>query len=135
MIPGVPGSNLLSQALRVINPQNVYYYKYLSHVINNLGISIPTYNARILVQGSLQNVPRNLYQLYGLDTQKDYFTFYTTTELLDIDRITTPDLLVVQITSSLFYQYVAESSNDWNLVDGWNGVLFVLENKLSSLPS
>lgn len=113
-----PGSNLLKQALTVINPQFVTYYRAASRAINSIGQFVTTYAAGTVIRGSFQAVPRKLYMAYGLDLQKSYYTFYTLNDLIDIQRDVSNDQLVY---NGLRYQ--VESDNDWFAQDGWKGVL------------
>jgi hypothetical protein len=113
-----PGSNLLKQALTVINPQFITYYKAASRTVNTIGQYVTTYASGLLVRGSFQAVPRRLYMAYGLDLQKSYYTFYTLNDMIDVVRDVSNDQLVY---NGLRYQ--VESNNDWFAQDGWKGVL------------
>jgi len=118
---GTPGSNLLKQALTVIVPQIVTYYRALPRTTNAIGQYVTTYDTPVDVRGSFQAVPRNLYQAYGLDFQKSYYTFYTLNDIIDLQRDVSNDQIVF---NSLRYQ--CESNNDWFAVDHWKGVLCCL---------
>lgn len=115
-----PGGNLLKRALRLISSQRVTYYKYGGRTTDEAGVYVPQYNLPIYLDGSLQSVPRNLYQNLGLDWNKNYKTFYCSTQLLDVQRGVTGDQFAYAGR-----QYQVESSNDWYAQDGWNGVLAV----------
>lgn len=115
---GVPGMNLLNMAMTVIQPTIVTYKKYASRTINSIGNYITTYDTSVDIPGSLQAVPRSAYQAYGLDYNKTFYTFYTSTNVIDTQRDVSGD----QMTSGGFlYQCVSE--NDWFAIDGWTGVL------------
>ena len=73
------------------------------------------------MKGSFQPVPRRVYEAYGLDLQKQYFTFYVPSNVFDISRDRSGD----QITFRGF-RYQCESNNDWFAEDGWKGVLCVM---------
>lgn len=90
----IPGANILNMALTIIAKQTVIYYKYLSRSVNAVGQNVTLYDLPMNVVGSWQPVPRNLYMVYGLDLQKEYFTFYTSNDLLDIQRDVSGDQLV-----------------------------------------
>jgi hypothetical protein len=123
----IPGSNLLNMALSVINTQTVQYYKAKSRTLNAVGQYVTSYDDPINVAGSFQPVPRTLYEKYGLDLQKDYFTFYVSQDLIDIQRDVSPDQIVF---NSKTYQCL--SANDWFEMDGWVGILCVLINGQAS---
>ena len=116
----IPGSNLLNMAFTLIAKQTVSYYQYTSRATNAVGQDITTYAAPVSLAGSFQAVPRKLYELYGLDLQKSYFTFYASSNLLDVTRNVSGDQIVY---SSRRYQI--ESANDWYAMGGWKGVLCV----------
>lgn len=117
----VPGSNLLNLALTVIAPQTVIYYKALQRTLNNVGQDVTLYAPAVNLEGSFQTVPKNLYETYGLDFQKTYATFYTSTNIIDIQRDVSADQIIFNGK-----RYQCESNNDWFAVDGWMGVLCVM---------
>lgn len=116
----IPGSNVLKMAFSVIAKQRVLYYQAIGRVLNNVGQNVTTYNPPCTMFGSFQPVPRRLYQAYGLDLQKDYFTFYTNHNLTDIARGVSADQIVFQ-----GQRFQVESDNDWYAMDGWKGVLCI----------
>jgi hypothetical protein len=112
--------NLLNMALTVIAPQAVEYYANTGRTTNAIGIDVAAYAAPVPMRGSLQPVPRTLYQANGLDYEKNYYTFYTPNNVLDVRRDVSGD----QITyNGMRLQVLA--SNDWFPQDGWVGVLCV----------
>jgi len=114
----VPGSNLLNIAMQIITHQTISYYQATGRTTNAVGQYVTTFASPVSIIGSFQPVPRRLYEAYGLDQQKSYFTFYTPTDLIDIQRDVSPDQIVFNSQT-----YQCESSNDWFAIDGWNGVL------------
>ena len=116
----VPGSNILKQALTVIASQTVIYYQYQGVTLNSVGQDVTAYSAPVLMKGSFQPVPRSLYQQYGLDFTKDYFTFYTSNNVLDVNRDISGDQIAY-----LGQRYQVEADNDWFAIDGWKGCLVV----------
>lgn len=116
----IPGSNLLNMAFTLIARQTVSYYQYQSRASNAVGQDITTYAAPVSLSGSFQAVPRKLYELYGLDLQKSYYTFYASSNLLDVARDVSGDQIVYNSR-----RYQIESDNDWFAIDGWKGVLCV----------
>lgn len=114
----VPGMNLLNMALTVIQRQTITYYQYNGRSLNLVGQDVATYASPVDIAGSFQPVPRNLYMQYGLDFQKDYYTFYSSNNLLDITRDVSGDQIVFNNK-----RFQVESGNDWFQLDGWKGVL------------
>jgi hypothetical protein len=120
----VPGNNLLATALTIIAPYTLQYYQANGRALNDLGEYVTTYAAPVNVKGSFQPVPRNVYDLYGLDWQKSYFVFYTQSNMIDVQRDKTPDKLVNGSQT-----YVCESNTaDWFQIDRWKSLLCVLVN-------
>lgn len=116
----IPGQNLLNMCLTVIQQQTIQYYQDTGRTLNAIGQDVTTYASPINLVGSWQPVPRKLYIVYGLDLQKDYFTFYTSNNLLDITRDVSGDQVAFKGR-----RYQVESDNDWYQLDGWKGVLCV----------
>ena len=116
----IPGMNILNMALAVIAKQTIQYYQYTGRALNDLGQDVATYAAPVDIFGSWQPVPRNLYVVLGLDLQKDYFTFYSSNNILDITRDVSGDQLMYDGR-----RYQVESNVDWYNLDGWKGILCV----------
>lgn len=116
----IPGQNLLKMALTMVQRQGLTYYQASGRVLNSLRQYVTTFAPGVTMYGSWQPVPRNLVKLYGLDLQKNYFTFYTSNNVLDLDRDITADQ--VAFNGQL---YQVESNNDWFQLDGWKGILCV----------
>lgn len=114
----VPGSNLLKQALTVIQPQTIVYYKANGRAVNTVGQYQTSYDTGVSVLGSFQPIPRQLYQQYGLDLQKDYYTFYTLNDIIDIARDVSNDQIAFNGN-----RYQCESNTEWFQMDGWKGVV------------
>src|SRR5580692_4896145 len=91
---GVPGINLLNMALTIIAKQTLSYYQFVSRAPNAVGQDLTVYADPVNLVGSWQPVPRHLYDIYGLDLQKDYFTFYSSNNILDIQRDISGDQLI-----------------------------------------
>lgn len=116
----IPGSNLLNMALSIIAKQAITYYQNTGRTLNSIGQDIALYASPKILVGSFQPVPRNLYEAYGLDFQKDYFTFYTSNNILDVERDVSGDQIAFN-----GWRFQCESNNDWYPLDGWKGVLCV----------
>lgn len=117
----IPGSNLLNIALTAIARQTVSYYQTMGRALNNVGQDVTTYALPVNIVGSIQPVPRTLYQQYGLDLQKSYYTFYTSNNVIDVGRNVSGDQIIFNSQ-----RFQCESDNDWYALDGWKGVLCVL---------
>ncbi len=116
----IPGQNLLNMALTIIAKQTITYYRNTGRVLNSVGQDIAEYAPPLFIVGSWQPVPRALYQQYGLDFQKDYFTFYTSNNVLDLERDISGDQIAFN-----GQRFQCESDNDWYGLDGWKGILCI----------
>lgn len=116
----VPGSNLLQQALQIINPQGVRIQRYAGRVKGPAGVYVTSYAPAVCISGSFQPVNRSAYQTLGLDFSKSYVTLYTSAPVRVIDRDQTGDR--VEYAGRL---YEAQSDMDWRGQDGWSSYLFV----------
>lgn len=117
----IPGSDLLDLALTVIASQTISYYKALDRTTNDVGQDVTEYATPVTLSGSMQPVPRRLYDAYGLDLNRTYYTFYTSNNVIDIHRDSSGDQLIY-----VNQRYQVESNDDWYFADGWKGVLCVL---------
>jgi hypothetical protein len=126
----IPGQNLLNMALTVIAKQSITYYSVKARNINSVGQTVTWYNPGIVVLGSFQPVPRALYMVYGLDLQKDYYTFYASKNIIDLGRDATGDQIAFNGD-----RFQVESANDWYALDGWKGVLCVRVGADDQTPS
>lgn len=117
---GVPGSNLLKKAFKVINKDSFIYRQFKSRVTNSIGIDIPEYEPDVELKGSIQAVPRQLYQLHGLDWKKNYIMIYSSNIIEGVNRDTSGDRIIFD---NKLFQVLDE--NDWIAIDGWNGIICV----------
>lgn len=116
----VPGSTILLSALSLIARQTVSYRQATGRPVNSIGQYTTTYASPVDITGSLQPVKKAMYKQYGLDLEKTYFTFYTTTALVDLARDVSGD----QFTFNGFL-FQCQSSEDWKAIDSWKSVLAV----------
>ena len=121
----VPGSNLLSLALRVSAPLTLgaaRIRRYQGRATNAAGFDVPTYadSVDLPADTCAQPVPRNRYQMQGLDYAKDYITIYTTASCACTDRDTNGD--VIEWDGRL---WLCASKTAWRTVDGWEKVVCV----------
>jgi hypothetical protein len=116
----IPGSNLLNMALKVITPQTLAYYEFNGRSLNSIGYTVATYAPGVTAYGSLQPIPRNLYESMGLDLQRDYCMIFVSKGVIDVERDVSGDMMIYQGT---FLQCV--SVTNWFRQDGWDQVLAV----------
>ena len=116
----IPGSNILNMALSVIAKTGFQYYKYSSRTANSVGQYESTYNPPQNLLGSVQAVPRNLYEQYGLEFQKRYVKFFVSKDVLDVSRDVSGDMIVYCGNN-----YQVLSITPWFSVDGWVEILAV----------
>lgn len=121
-----PGSNLLKRASKRIRFQDAELSRWTGST-KTAGVSVPVYAAAETIKGSPQAVSRAMYELFGLDLQKEYLMFYTSTVLRDLRRDATPDRL-----DFAGDRYTVESNTDWYAMDGWRGSLLV---KVKATPA
>lgn len=116
----VPGSNLFSMAMRLIAPSSFVYTAFASRALNSVGQYVATYASPVTLQGSAQPVPRQYYQIYGLDFQKNYVTFFIQKNIIDIARDVSGDTITF---NGVTFQCI--SKTDWFQQDNWDSVLAV----------
>jgi hypothetical protein len=116
----IPSIDILEIALGAINPQGVMYYSFLSRTANAIGNDIATYSAPVLLNGSVQPVPRSAYQNSGLEFQKNYVNFFVSKNAIDIQRDVSGDYFIYDGK-----KYQCVSKTDWYSQDGWVQILSV----------
>lgn len=117
----IPSANLYKMAVRVIGQDAFYYFRYLSRETNQIGYDVSNFDDPILLQGSIQAVPRTAYQAMGLDFNKEYFTFYVPNDFLEVDRDVSGDQI-----GYAGRQLQCLSSTPWFTIDGWKSILCVV---------
>ncbi len=116
----MPGANVLSLALSVINKQRIQYFRFIGRETNEIGIDMNRYAPPELLCASVQAVDRNLYQYLGLDFQKSYIRVYACKPLQDIGRDRSSDQV-----EFAHQRYQVLSDANWYHIDGWDGALCV----------
>jgi len=116
----IPGGNLLNQALSIIGQQQFGLKKFVRREINDIGNDIPQYDCEVPVSGSVQPVPRSVYNSQGLDRKRNYITVYSSDPVVGVGRDSSGD--IVKYDGRTFQ---VMSENDWSSQDGWAGVLCV----------
>lgn len=112
--------NLLNMALPLVGVQQFTYYRFASRITNDIGLDVAQYESGIILSGQVQAVPRYLYEVYGLDFQKNYVTFYVSKDVLDVTRDISGDQIKY---ADKIFQVLSE--NDWYPMNGWTGILSV----------
>jgi len=115
----IPGSNLLEDALTVIESQDFQWLQFLGRDTNSIGIDNANYAPAVPLEGSVQPVPRSLFQALGLDWKKNHITIYNFENITGIQRDSSGDRVIFGGKT-----YQALSENDWSQIDGWTGTLF-----------
>jgi hypothetical protein len=116
----IPGANILSMALSVIGRSSFSHLAFASRTPNEIGQDVTKYDAPVTLQGSVQPVPKNLYQQYGLDFQREYINVYVSKDVLDVTRDVSGDMIEFNGNS-----YQCLSITPWVAIDGWSAVLCV----------
>ena len=116
----VPSSNLLNIALTVINPMPVTYFKFKDRTNNDIGLLVTSYEEGVVVYGSVQAVPRSVYEQFGLDFQKNYVSLWVRQSVIDINRNQSGDQI-----EWAGRRFECKSETNWYNMDGWTEVLCV----------
>lgn len=116
----VPGSNLLSVALRVIRPQTLQFRAFVSREDNAAGDTVATFAAAVDIRGSMQPVDKKLYQMLGLNLAKNYSTLYVVGDIQPTARDRDGDLI---LWAGKTWQ--CESDRDWSPVGEYRKILCV----------
>lgn len=116
----IPGANLLSVALRVIQPQTLGWQAWTGRTQSAAGDYVTTRAASVEIQGSMQPVEKKLYQQLGLDLAKNYSFLYTSADVKPVARDRAGDLVTYNGQS-----WEVESDTNWRAADGWRKLLCV----------
>lgn len=116
----VPGSDLLSIALTVINPQEVIYRQFLGRQPNSARILVDTWGVPFALMGSVQRVKRDKYTELGLEFSKRYVTLYASLDIMDLHRENNGDQFVWAGR-----KYQVTSDGNWFAMDGWASCIAV----------
>lgn len=116
----VPGSNLLKRAQQLLAFQTFQYLKYATRTLTSNGLYTTTFAPSQTLKGSVQPVPRRMYEFLQLDLQKNYYNVYVSQDALDVDRGVSGDQIVFNgMTLN------CESLTKWFAMDGWVAILCV----------
>lgn len=111
--------NLLSVAGRVTGMSIVLWFR-ANRTKNEIGLWVDTFSAPLTIKGSFQVVSHIIVTKLGLDMKKEYFAFYTTTVMQDLERNVSGDQL--EFAGNRF-QIMA--NEDWWAIAGFNGTMVV----------
>ena len=115
-----PGSNILQQALQVIAKQPFNYFAFASRSLQPNGQYLNNYAAPLALTGSVQAVPRSVYEREGLLFDKMYLKIYVSQNVIDISRNNAGDQ--IQFNGNV---YTCESITPWDAIDGWVEILCI----------
>jgi hypothetical protein len=119
-----PGSNLLTDAMALIETIEVKYVKDAGRQLNDQGMWVTAYNDPVLVEASVQAPDRNTYIKYGLDMQKNYLKIFLSLDTIDLSRDKSGDQFIIGEQGGE-YRYQLESEIPWFPYDGWVEVFVV----------
>lgn len=111
----VPGSNLLSDALCVIEPQQADYFRHDGRKVNDAGQYVDSYLPPVEIEASIQAVRRTKYQFMGLDFSKSYVSVHACVDMRTLVRDVSGDYFVY---NGRKYKLVDQSN--WFVQDGWS---------------
>lgn len=118
---GVPGSNLLLEALDMIESQPVTYFQNTGRTLNAAGVYAGVFLPGVTTSvGSVQAVDRKKYEVLGLDLEKQYVHWFVPAYVFGVER----DLSGDQFDYA-GEKYQIESTTDWFAQDGWTMALAV----------
>lgn len=112
--------NLLNLAHSVIPPQAFEYYAFTGRNTQTNGIDVNTYALPAEQRGSVQPVPQNMYQQLGLEFNHQYFTFFVSKNVMEVNRDVSGDYMMWQGK-----KYKCLSVQNWFSQDGWLSVLCI----------
>jgi hypothetical protein len=118
----IPSSDILEDALMVIDTDTVQYYSYYSDVTNDAGIVIPTYLNPIDVDGSLQAMPLSQVEKLGYDMSREYVVFFAQMPMYEASRDRGADYFTFNEN-----RYSIVNVTNWHMIDGWAEVTAIKE--------
>jgi hypothetical protein len=116
----IPGSNILEDALTVIDSVEIQFFENTARSKNSIGLYDSTYAAAIPVQAGVQAVKRNQYRNLGLDFNKHYIMLWSSHDFKDLARDRGADQ--IEFNSK---RYELMNEDDWTALDQWNSALAV----------
>lgn len=113
--------NILSKASTLIPLKRYQYLKFNSNIVNDVGIITPSYDVAITIKANIQPVNRSVYEQFGLDMQKTYYTIFTSETLQDLQRDKTGDKIIFNGKTL----QIESNKGDWDSQYGFNSYLGV----------
>ena len=113
-------NNLLNIALSVLPKTKAKWYQFDKLEVDDRGREKAIYKDPVNIVGSFQAMDIKTIQEMGLDTNKDYKVFYTSNNVKQVQRETSPDYLEI-----LEDKYDILDNNNWFKINGWNGFLCI----------
>ena len=115
-----PGGNILASAFRLIATQIFSWNQATRSLDPNTGLWVPSYAAAVTIQGSVQPIPRRLYEVMGLEMQRNYVNFFVPNAVIDVGRDVSGDTITFGAQT-----FQCLSNTAWINIDGWNEILAV----------
>ena len=113
-------NNLLNTALSVLPKTKAKWYQFDKLEVDDRGREKATYKEPVNIVGNFQAMDIKTIQEMGLDTNKEYKVFYTSNNIKQVQRDTSPDYLEI-----LEDKYDILDNNNWFKINGWNGFLCI----------
>lgn len=117
---GVPGSNLLKQAMKAIKPTTIKYVKFNGRTQDALRNWVDQYSLPTDLRASVQAIARDKYQELGLDLQKNYIKMWASADLIDLKRDYSGDYFIYG-----GIKYKLNNQTHWYLQDGWASAIAI----------
>lgn len=113
--------NVLLKALSAVPPSSLVYKKFLGNKRALNGILLPDYADSVVISSaSIQPVPTRVYQMLGLDFQREYRRVFVPTAAVSLEG---------QLSSDIFEfdgkVWRSVGNTPWNSYDGWNELIVV----------
>lgn len=112
--------NILGLALTAIPVQQARLYRWKGRKTNDRGLDVNTFYLPEPLTGSIQPVDRKRYELYGLDSSKDYISIYSKSFASTVTHTENPDEVEY---GGRRWRLVA--SADWHAPSDYSGMLAV----------
>jgi len=116
----IPGANLLNIALGVLGWQSVTYYRDIGRETTDTGRDVTKYCTLDTTGCSVQPLSGNRVAEKGLDTQKNYVTWYVQADVIGAGRDISGDMIEYE-----GIRYQCQSETDWFMQDGWKEIVCV----------
>ena len=111
----------MAKASTLIPLKKYQYFKFNSNSINSVGIITPSYDTSTTIKANIQPVNRSVYEQFGLDMQKTYYTIFTSEILQDLQRDKTGDKIIFNGKTL----QIESTNEDWDSQYGFNSYLGV----------